>query len=90
MLNWLRASMSKPKAEAELFEGRYFDREVIILCVRLALVQIAVTRKNTCPLRSEDFKPQAPHPRPQAHLGLERPDVPSRRPPCTNLINRQG
>src|SRR5712672_2561007 len=26
--------MGKLKAEAELFEGRHFDREVIILCVR--------------------------------------------------------
>jgi transposase-like protein len=26
--------MSKVKAVAELFEGRHFDREVIILCVR--------------------------------------------------------
>src|SRR5260370_6309712 len=34
MLNWLRSSMGKLKAVAELFEGRHFDREVIILCVR--------------------------------------------------------
>src|SRR5882724_6085863 len=34
MLNWLRASMGELKAEAVLFEGRPFDREVIILCVR--------------------------------------------------------
>src|SRR6476619_3390558 len=34
MLNWLRSSMGKLKALAELFEGRHFDREVIILCVR--------------------------------------------------------
>jgi hypothetical protein len=34
MLSWLRSSMGKLKAEAELFEGRHFDREVIILCVR--------------------------------------------------------
>ena len=27
--------MGKLKAVAELFEGRYFDREVIILCVRV-------------------------------------------------------
>ena len=26
--------MGKLKAVAELFEGRHFDREVIILCVR--------------------------------------------------------
>src|SRR6266699_7205046 len=34
MLNWLRSSMGKLKAVAELFEGRHFAREVIILCVR--------------------------------------------------------
>jgi hypothetical protein len=34
MLNGLRTSVSKVKAVAELFEGRHFDREVIILCVR--------------------------------------------------------
>jgi hypothetical protein len=34
MLNWLRSPMGKLKAVAELFEGRHFDREVIILCVR--------------------------------------------------------
>src|ERR1700739_3692004 len=34
MLSGLRTSMSKVKAVAELFEGRHFDREVIILCVR--------------------------------------------------------
>jgi hypothetical protein len=34
MLNGLRSSMSKLKAVAQLFEGRHFDREVIILCVR--------------------------------------------------------
>jgi transposase-like protein len=33
MPNGLRSSMSKVKAVAELFEGRHFDREVIILCV---------------------------------------------------------
>ncbi len=27
--------MGKVKAVAELFEGRHFDREVIILCVRI-------------------------------------------------------
>src|SRR6266487_4833008 len=32
--SWLRSSMGKLKAAAELFEGRHFDREVIILCVR--------------------------------------------------------
>jgi transposase-like protein len=31
---WVRSSMGKLKAVAELFEGRHFDREVIILCVR--------------------------------------------------------
>src|ERR1700737_5402179 len=34
MLNWMRAWMGKLKVVAELFEGRHFDREVIILCVR--------------------------------------------------------
>jgi transposase-like protein len=34
MLNGLRSSMGTVKAVAELFEGRHFDREVIILCVR--------------------------------------------------------
>jgi hypothetical protein len=34
VLSWLRSSMGKLKAVAELFEGRHFDREVIILCVR--------------------------------------------------------
>jgi NAD(P)-dependent dehydrogenase (short-subunit alcohol dehydrogenase family) len=34
MLNWLRSSIGKLTAVAELFEGRHFDREVIILCVR--------------------------------------------------------
>jgi transposase-like protein len=34
MLNWLRSPMGKLKALAELFEGRHFKREVIILCVR--------------------------------------------------------
>src|SRR5438309_317200 len=34
MLNCLRSAMGKLKAVAELFEGRHFDREVIILCVR--------------------------------------------------------
>src|SRR3984893_9320529 len=34
VLSWLRSSMGKLKAGAELFEGRHFDREVIILCVR--------------------------------------------------------
>src|SRR5438128_6709980 len=34
MLNWLRSAMGKLKAVAELFEGRHFDREVIIRCVR--------------------------------------------------------
>jgi transposase-like protein len=34
MLNWARSSMGKLKAAAELFEGRHFDREVVILCVR--------------------------------------------------------
>src|SRR6516165_845878 len=34
VLSWLRSSMGKLKAIAELFEGRHFDREVIILCVR--------------------------------------------------------
>ena len=34
MLNGLRSSMGKLKAVAELFEGRHFDRELIILCVR--------------------------------------------------------
>src|SRR6267378_4026608 len=33
VLSWLRSSMGKLKAVAELFEGRHFDREVIILCV---------------------------------------------------------
>jgi transposase-like protein len=33
-MNGLRSSMSKLRAAAELFEGRHFDREVIILCVR--------------------------------------------------------
>jgi hypothetical protein len=31
MLSWLRSSMGKLKAVAELFEGRLFDREVFIL-----------------------------------------------------------
>jgi hypothetical protein len=31
MRNKLRSSMSKVKAVGELFEGRHFDREVIIL-----------------------------------------------------------
>src|ERR1700740_1456483 len=34
MLSGLRTAMSKVKAVAEVFEGRPFDREVIILCVR--------------------------------------------------------
>src|ERR1700730_18377457 len=34
MLNWLRSSMGKLKAVSELFEGRHFDSEVIILSVR--------------------------------------------------------
>src|SRR5712672_799524 len=34
VLSWLRSSMGKLKAVAELFEGRHFDREVIVLCVR--------------------------------------------------------
>jgi hypothetical protein len=34
VLSWLRSSMGKLKAVAELFEGRHFDREVIILCAR--------------------------------------------------------
>ena len=34
VLSWLRSPMGKLKAVAELFEGRHFDREVIILCVR--------------------------------------------------------
>src|SRR6267143_6425691 len=34
VLSWLRSSMGKLEAVAELFEGRHFDREVIILCVR--------------------------------------------------------
>ena len=40
--------MDNLKAVAELFEGRHFDREVIILCVR-ALVQIADTSKKCFP-----------------------------------------
>jgi transposase-like protein len=34
MPNWLRSSMGKVKAIADLFEGRYFDREVIIVRAR--------------------------------------------------------
>src|SRR5215475_9221636 len=34
VLSWLRLPMGKLKAVAELFEGRHFDREVVILCVR--------------------------------------------------------
>jgi hypothetical protein len=34
VLSWLGSSMHKLKAVAELFEGRHFHREVIILCVR--------------------------------------------------------
>ena len=34
VLSWLRGWMSKPKAVTELFEGRYFDREVITPCAR--------------------------------------------------------
>src|SRR3954462_4877107 len=34
MLNGLRSSMGTVKSVAKLFEGRHFDREVIILCVR--------------------------------------------------------
>jgi hypothetical protein len=46
-----------------------------------ALVQIAVTSKNAFLLRHGDFKPQAPHSRPPAQLGPERPDVPVRTVP---------
>ena len=38
VLSWLRSLMGKLKAVAELFEGRHFDREVIILCVRWYLM----------------------------------------------------
>jgi transposase-like protein len=34
MLNWPRSAMGKLKSVEELFEGRHFDREIIILCVR--------------------------------------------------------
>jgi hypothetical protein len=34
MLNGLRSVMGKLKSVEGLFEGRHFDREVIILCVR--------------------------------------------------------
>jgi transposase-like protein len=34
VLSWLGSSMHKLKAVEELFEGRHFHREVIILCVR--------------------------------------------------------
>jgi hypothetical protein len=34
VLSWLRSSMGKLKEIAELFEGRHFNREVVILCVR--------------------------------------------------------
>src|SRR5258708_3524454 len=33
-LNWLGSAMGKLKTVDELFEGRHFDREIIILCVR--------------------------------------------------------
>jgi hypothetical protein len=41
--------MGKLKAVAELFEGRHFDREVIILCVRVRFA----------PSRTHLFKPDA-------------------------------
>jgi hypothetical protein len=34
MLNWLRSAMGKLKIVEELFKGRHFDREVVIVCVR--------------------------------------------------------
>src|SRR5712671_1201530 len=34
MLNGLRSAMGKLKSVEELFKGRHFDREIVILCVR--------------------------------------------------------
>src|SRR5438067_13140577 len=34
MLNELRSVMGKLKSVEELFKGRHFDRDVVILCVR--------------------------------------------------------
>src|ERR1700730_5778871 len=47
----------------------------------VALVQIAVTSKNAPGLRHGDFKPQARRSKPQAQLGLERPNLPVRTVP---------
>src|SRR5882724_4029927 len=47
MLNWLRASMGELKAEAVLFEGRPFDREVIIL-VRSLVSSVQAQSARLC------------------------------------------
>jgi hypothetical protein len=45
--------MGKLKAVAELFEGRHFDREVIILCVRVRFAPDS-------PLEGTGFEPSVP------------------------------
>ena len=45
--------MGKLKAVAELFEGRHFDREVIILCVRVRFAPDS-------PLEEGGFEPSVP------------------------------
>ena len=45
--------MGKLKAVAELFEGRHFDREVIILCVRVRFAPDS-------PLEGIGFEPSVP------------------------------
>ena len=45
--------MGKLKAVAELFEGRHFDREVIILCVRVRFAPDS-------PLEESGFEPVVP------------------------------
>jgi hypothetical protein len=35
---WLRSAMGKPKTVEELFKGRHFDREVVILCVLVSSI----------------------------------------------------
>jgi hypothetical protein len=45
--------MGKLKAVAELFEGHHFDREVIILCVRVRFAPAS-------PLEGEGFEPSVP------------------------------
>src|SRR6202035_1622009 len=70
------------ECNADLFGfARVEGRAVVAAFDGGALVQIAVTSKNAFPLRHGDFKPRAPHSRPQAQLGPERPDVPVRTVP---------